>query len=252
MNLTHLTTRTAAALFCAAALTTLSACNADNPASDHKSTGKPTSKAGSRPGAKTNGIAKLSTDAIYNTATRANAEAGSLREQMTRKGTDADLRLSATECAGTVNKADEGSYEIIRKGPDVWIKPSAKFAAWMTQATGTPFSDSVWLHGAPTNPVTRALASYCHPELFNAPDTSGGGLKKGRATQLDGMPVTSLVRTGKAGKSVTYYIASTGSPNLVMQDVTGSTTSPDLTYSDFGKPVGAQKPTGRIVEAPKD
>ncbi|WP_329123765.1 hypothetical protein [Streptomyces sp. NBC_01465] len=251
MNLTHLHIRTVAALACAATLVTLSACGGSKkPAADHKPKSRSLSE--SRPGARPNGIEKLAADAIYNTATHANAEAGSLRERMARPGITSDLRLSPTECAGTVTRSAEGSYEIVRKGTDTWVKPSARFAAWMTRSTGTAFSDSAWLHGTAGNPVTSALSSYCHSEQFAAPDASAGGLTKGRVSQLDGLQVTSLARKGAGGKSVTYYIASTGTPNLIMQDVTGSRTSPDLTYSDFGKPVGAKKPTGKIVEAPKD
>ncbi|MBO0517849.1 hypothetical protein J0695_39840, partial [Streptomyces beijiangensis] len=86
------------------------------PAADHK----PKAEAEPRPGAKPNSIEKLAADAIYNTATRANAEAGSLRERMARPGITSDLRLSPTECAGTVTRSAEGSYEIIRKGADTW------------------------------------------------------------------------------------------------------------------------------------
>ncbi|MFI1199848.1 hypothetical protein ACH4VR_10375 [Streptomyces sp. NPDC020883] len=240
------------AVTCAAAITSLAACGPDSAggptgnASAPGSSSAPGASTGSQ--AKPNGIEKQSAKEIYDKARQANADAGAFREQGTSSKQKTDIKLSATECVGKVDRLQQGSFEIIRKGSDIWGKVDARFAAGM-QAHGATIPSGKWLHGTPANPLMRALGTYCHQEQFTKPDKASDDLTVGKSTTVNGVPVVSVGR--KVGdKGVTYYVATTGKPNLVKREVAGRDDLPTINYSDFGKPVGASAPTGEVVEAP--
>lgn len=240
------------ALACAAALVSLTACNSDSDAADSAAGSPPSKAVNASPAAKANGIEKLSVKEIYNTAMKTNAEAGSFHEKMEREGAKSDLRLSATECVGTVGISEKGSFQIVRKGNDIWAKPDATFAKGINSELGdNALSTEKWSHGTPSNALMAKLASWCHPEQFTAPDTLDADTKatKGKVTVVDGQQVVPLVLAGK-GDSVTWYVATTGKPYFVKQDSTRDDMQ-DLTEFDFGTSVGAKAPTGAVVAAPK-
>ncbi|MFF7279178.1 hypothetical protein [Streptomyces griseorubiginosus] len=245
----------AAALFCAAALTSLTACNSDSGSDAVKSKSAagstPSKAADAGPAAKPNGIDKLSAKEIYDTGMKTNAEAGSFHEKMERQGTKSDLKLSATECVGSVEISGKGSFEIIRKGDDIWAKPDSTFAEGMNSALGEKsFSTEKWTHGPSSNPLMAKLASWCHQEQVTAPDTLDAGSKatKGQVTTVDGQQAVPIVLAEK-GESVTWYVAATGKPYFIQQDSTRADMQ-DLTDDGFGQSVGAKAPTGAVVEAP--
>ncbi|MGW0418519.1 hypothetical protein [Streptomyces sp. NPDC003015] len=241
----------AVALTCAVALGSLTACDGDSEVAKSASGSAPSKGAEASPAAKPNGIDKLSTKEIYNTGMKTNAAAGSFREKMERDGNESDLRLSATECVGTVEISEKGSFEIIRKGNDIWAKADSTFAKGMNSALGkTAFSTGKWTHGTPSNALMAKLASWCHQEQFTAPDTLDAGSKatKGKVTTVDGQQAIPVVLAEK-GESVTWYVATTGKPYFIKVDSTRDDMQ-DRTNSDFGGSVGAKAPDGPVVEAP--
>jgi hypothetical protein len=241
----------AVALTCAAALVSLTACNGDSDTAKSAAGSTPSQDAKASPAAEPNGIDKLSAKEIYDTGMKTNAEAGSFHEKMEREGTKSDLRLSVTECVGSVDVSGKGSFEIIRKGNDIWAKPDSAFAEGLNSALGeNAFSSEKWTHGTSSNALMAKLASWCHPEQFSAPDTLDAGSKvtKGKVTTVDGQQAVPVVLAEK-GESVTWYVATTGKPYFIKQDSTRDDMQ-DLTDSDFGKPVGAKAPSGSVVEAP--
>jgi hypothetical protein len=243
--------RAATALACAAAAVSLAACEGDTDAVESAGGSNPSKTAEASPAAEPNGIEKLSAKEIYDSGHKANAEAGSFREKLTRGEAKTDLMLSATECVGTV-KMSKGTFEIIRKGNDVWAKPDATIVKGFNSELGTTLSADTWLHGAPSNPLMKGFASWCHQEQFTDPDTLDAGNKvtKGKITTVDGQQAVPVVMAAK-GESVTWYVATTGKPYYFKQDSTRDDMQ-DLVYSDFGKPVGAQAPSGSVEEAPKE
>lgn len=58
------------------------------------------------------------------------------------------------------------------------------------------------------------------------------------------VPVT--IETSSA--SVTWYAAATGTPYLLRQDAARAGME-DISYSDFGEPVNATAPSGKVEEA---
>ncbi|MGP3777166.1 hypothetical protein ACTWJ8_40660 (plasmid) [Streptomyces sp. SDT5-1] len=256
MNYKHVQTvrRTAAALLCATAALTLAACNNGDDAKGADS--KPSKTAAGKPAgadAKPNGVDKLDPVAIRTKGMETKAAAGSVREVMSRSDAKSDLRLSADECVGTVDLKDMGSFEVIRKGNDVWGKVDATFSAWAKKNGAGTIQADQWMHGTPTASLTKVFASYCHSEQFGKQEKNTLQLTKGGAAKVAGQPVATVVAKGSApGKQATFSVATTGKPYLVQQvspysDGTGDQT---LTWSEFGDPVGAQKPTGKIVNAP--
>ncbi|RRR84713.1 hypothetical protein [Streptomyces sp. RP5T] len=242
----------AAAFTCAIALVSLTACNGGDDAAKSASGSTPSKAAAASPTARSNGVEKHSVKEIYDTGMKTNAQAGSFHEKMDSKGTKSDLRISAAECVGTVEISEKGSFEIVRKGGDIWIKPDTTFAKGMNSALGeSAFSTEKWTHGTSSNALMAKLASWCHPEQFSAPDTLDVGSKatKGKVTMVDGQPAVPVVLAGK-GESVTWYVAATGKPYFIKQDSSREDMQ-DLTDSDFGVVVGAKAPSGAVVEAPK-
>ncbi|MGW7197320.1 hypothetical protein [Streptomyces chryseus] len=242
------------ALACTAALVPLAACQGDDitsPAADNKASygaGREADNAGRQ--AKPNGIEKHSAKEIYNKGHQENADAGSFREVTTSTVHDSDVRVSESDCVGTVSKKDMGSWEIIRKGSEAWVKADRNVGNWIKNQGGGEIPTGKWMHGTPTHPLLRGMLSYCHHEQFTAPDKASIDLTKGKVKAVAAVPAIPLVNEPTAGKSLTFYVATTGKPYLVRREVKGRDDLPTITYTDFGKSVGAKAPTADVVEAP--
>ncbi|MGW1365282.1 hypothetical protein ACWCQP_49125 [Streptomyces chartreusis] len=94
--------------------------------------------------------------------------------------------------------------------------------------------------------------SWCHSEQISTPDTASANLNptKGKTTTVDGQEVVPVSISGR-GETVTWYAAATGKPYYLGQD-SAREDMPDITLSDFGKSVDAQKPAGPVQEAPQE
>ncbi|GGX58044.1 hypothetical protein [Streptomyces chartreusis] len=235
--------RIATALVSAAAMLAATACgDATRPDTQQPSTNKAA-----------NGIDGLTAQQIYERSRAANAAAGSYREQMTRADAKTNLLLSATACSGTVEVSGQGTFQIITKDRDVWAKLDAAIAAWASEQGGITIPARTWLHGTPDHPLMGRLASWCHTETVDEPDKAGAKL----AAQLKRGPVTTLPDGQQAvpisieanGNKVTWYAAATGTPHYIRQDATRADME-DVTYSEFGTPVNAKAPAGKVAEAP--
>ncbi|MET8676096.1 hypothetical protein ABZW18_00440 [Streptomyces sp. NPDC004647] len=240
--------RIATALACAAVLMPLAACQGDADPAPAGDTNQASDDLGAGTRAQPNGVERLPAREIYEKGTQANADAGSFRERMTRKDAKTDIRISATECVGTVEKQRIGSFEIIRKGNDVWAKIDTKFAGF-AKARGASLPAGKWIHGPQSNGLMRGLSSYCHHERFTAPDKASTKMTRGTVAQVDGhsaVPVT----TKSEDRSLAFYVATTGKSNIVKQESTGVSKYGDIVFTEFGKPVGAKAPTGEVMEAP--
>ncbi|CAL9416589.1 hypothetical protein [Streptomyces sp. enrichment culture] len=244
--------RPAAAVVCAAALASLTAC-AGGTAAESVTESSPARAVAPSPTASHNGIEAKTTTEIYNLSHAANADAGSSRQRMSRANAASDLRVSATECTGTVTLTDVGSYDLVLKDNQGWIKPDTSFAKWMNAEAGEDLLDAgTWYHGTLDNHFVQSLTSYCHTDQFTSPDTLDASTKltKKAVTTLDGQRVVPLVMEA-TGETVTWYAAATGRPYHVAQ-VSSRADMTDVTYSDFGTPVNARQPSGTVKAAPED
>ncbi|MFJ9180075.1 hypothetical protein [Streptomyces sp. NPDC102360] len=256
MNNTHVLSvrRAATALACAAALVSLTACNSgSDKAADGDSKASTAADKPAKADAKPNGADKLSAVELRTKGTETKAAAGSVHEVMSRSDAKSDLRLSATECAGTVDLKDMGSFEVIRKGDDVWGKVDSTFSTWAKKNGAGTIKADQWMHGSPTAALTKVFASYCHGEQFGKPEKNSLSLTKGPATKVAGQPAATAVAKGSdPSKQATFSVATTGKPYLLQQEspYSNGTGMATITWSDFGTAVGAKAPTGKIVNAP--
>lgn len=139
-----------------------------------------------------------------------------------------------------------GSFEVIQKNNDAWMKVDNGFSKWAKEEMEIPAEK--WLHGTPNTPLMKIALSYCHHKKFTTPDKGDSGMKKGAVTSLDGVPVVQVTSQGSSG-TATYSIATSGSPYLLERDVDQANQS-TIAYSEFGKPIDAKAPNGEIAEAP--
>ncbi|MFF3496762.1 hypothetical protein ACFYWS_36105 [Streptomyces sp. NPDC002795] len=245
--------RAATALTCTAALLSLAACGSGK---DKAADSKPSKASADRPAkadAKPNGAEKLAATALRAKGLETKAAAGSVHEVMSRSDAKSDLRLSATECAGTVDLKDMGTFEVIRKGNDVWGKVDSTFSTWAKKNGAGTIRAGQWMHGSPTASLTKVLVSYCHGEQFGQQEKGSLKLTKGSAAEVTGQPVATVVGKGTdPTKKATYSIATMGEPYLLQQETpyTDGTGTQTITWSEFGTTVGAKAPTGKVTVAP--
>ncbi|KFG71322.1 hypothetical protein [Streptomyces mutabilis] len=242
--------RTAATLASAAALISLTACGTDTGDERTADNSAPSQPVSASPAAEANGVEKLTAAEVYDTGKATIAAAGSFRERMSRQDAQSDLWISATECVGTVDLKKKGSFEIVRKGDDVWVKPDMTLAQQFSSQLDFYVSPGAWVHGTPDNELMKTIVSWCHHEQITAPDTLSASVKatKGKTTTEDGRQAVPVVLAAN-GDSVTWYVAAQGKPYLFKQESTRADMT-DVMYSDFGKPVNAQAPSGQIEEVP--
>ncbi|WP_411143105.1 hypothetical protein [Streptomyces sp. x-80] len=238
-----------AALVCAVALAPLTACGPDTGRTAADGSKPPRSTSDTRP----NGISSRSAREIYEAGTKANAASGSFRMQSKSTETESDIRVSATECVGKVHLLKDGdgvingAFELIQKDNDVWAKLDKRLSEMFNQE-GEKIPADEWLHGTPNTPLLKITLSHCQRNKLTAPDQGDSYMKKGSVASIDGVPVIQVTSSGSGG-TATYSIATTGKPNLIKRAVDQDKQT-TITYSKFGEPVGAKKPTGTITEAP--
>ncbi|MFK0121168.1 hypothetical protein [Streptomyces sp. NPDC090994] len=246
--------RAAAAIVCAAALTSLTACaNTATSGKSADSSAPPRSSATPSPSVARNGVEAKTATQIYALSNAANADAGSSRQRMSRSNASSDLWVSATECTGTVKVTGIGSYRLVLKDDEAWIKPDSAFTKWLNSEAGENLLHAgTWYHGTLDSRFVQSLTSYCHTEAFTSPDNLDASTKvtKGAVTTLNGRQVVPVVMEAN-GETVKWYAAVTGEPYLVAQ-ISSREDMTDVAYSDFGTPVNVHKPSGTIREAPKD
>ncbi|MEW1760542.1 hypothetical protein AB0393_29020 [Streptomyces cyaneofuscatus] len=224
----------------ATALLTVTACSQDSTGTSTPE--RPTSTSRADPA---NGIELLPADTIYAKATQANAQAGSFRERVNRTDTVSDLRLSATECTGTVDKKQHGRFEIVIKGSDIFARIDQTLAKELDHRVPA----AQWLRGTRDNALLKALASYCHQEQFTHPGTASTPLTKKAIRETAGHRTVPLDLIA-GGNTVTYLVSADGPAHLLAVDSSNNDEAGDITYSDFGKPVGAVTPTTDVVDIP--
>ncbi|MFD7101952.1 hypothetical protein [Streptomyces celluloflavus] len=238
----------ALALVCAVVLAPLTACGPDTGRTAADGSKPPRSTSDTRP----NGIQARSAKEIYEAGTKANAASGSFRMQSKSTETESDIRVSVTECVGEVHllKNEEGvggSFDLIQKGNDVWEKFDKQLSDEFKRE-GKKIPADEWLHGTPETPLLKIALSRCHRSKLTAPDRGDNYMKKGSVASIDGVPVIHVISSGSGG-TATYSIATSGKPNLIERAVNRADQE-TISYSKFGEPVGAKKPSGKITEAP--
>ncbi|WP_158920750.1 hypothetical protein [Streptomyces sp. NBRC 109706] len=252
MSLITRRTRVAAAAMATAAMVALAGCSSDDSSdeetepteSEATAEEEPEDEAPEAGGA----FGDLEADEIGDQALEALLGADSLRMagSVEQAGDEIslDLHLSREgDCAGSVSVASQGSFEIIKLGDEVWMKPDTTF--WQTAAgTADPEVlgqiDGFYLYGAANEPPMNSSAESCNLETFlgSIGATSSIGLTKGEETEVNGTPVLTL----HDGEDATILVASEGEPYPLRIESSDPTAPSVIDFSAFDEPVPTDQP----------
>lgn len=256
--------RTALAALCIAAAATagLTGCQ---PGQDTADSGTGVSSASTAPGksaAKKDPFAGLSGGEIADRAAKATTGASSLRmkgdipDEESGGTISLDVALNKKgECAGTIGMGGKGTAELIKTGDLVYLKFDEALLREQSKGESKADTDAVvamlagkWTKTKATGADAKEFGDFCDltKVLGGAEDTSSDA-DRGRTTTVDGTPALTLHE--KDGKDrYTLYVATEGKPYLLQIDSTAGADQGSVTFSDFDKPVPAQKPAGEILD----
>ncbi|GGW15341.1 lipoprotein [Streptomyces libani subsp. rufus] len=175
------------------------------------------------------------------------------------KGTvDIDMALNGKgECAGTLSMDGQGKADLVRAGSSVYMKYDEKFLRAQSEGESKEDTDAAvdmlagkWTKMAMKGQDAKDLASFCdlNTVLGDISDGESTGTTRGRTTRIDGTPAIALHE--KDGKDrYTAYVATEGKPYLLRIDTASGAKEPEhLSFTEYGKPVPAQKPAGKIID----
>ncbi|RII21079.1 hypothetical protein DSC45_01565 [Streptomyces sp. YIM 130001] len=211
------------------------------------------------------GTADLDAAEISDRARKALTGADSVHLTLEEKGTDADaddrspramdLTLDRDgNCAGSAEMGgDAGSFEIVKQGEKVWLKPDAPF--WKAQTKGADGSAAAelfknrWISGTTEDPVLEGLSDVCDlgelqdRAVTGDSDASGGAkdLAKGDVGTVDGEKAIPLTST-EHGRDKTLYVATEGKPYPLKATEQGDGTDRTITFTGYDEPVPTKTP----------
>ncbi|MEV0176514.1 hypothetical protein AB0I00_36075 [Streptomyces sp. NPDC050803] len=256
--------RTALAALClaAAATTTVTGCLSDeDKAQDKPNSSSRSDKAGASADAK-EPFAGLTGGEIADRAAKATTDASSLRmkgdipDEETGGTIEFDIALNKQgECAGHMSMDGEGRTDLIQTGGTLYLKYDETFLR--AQSKGEPKADvdaavallaGKWTKMSANSADAEGMTDLCDLEamLGDATDAESDATR-GKTTAVNGTPAITLDE--KDGKdSYTLYVATEGEPYLLRLVSTTPSDSGSLSFSEFDKPVPADKPTGEVLD----
>ncbi|PBC63249.1 hypothetical protein BKI49_15070 [Streptomyces sp. Tue6028] len=161
-------------------------------------------------------------------------------------------------CAGTMNMNGQGKADLIKSGDTIYMKYDEKFLRAQGEGQSKSETDGVvalladkWTKMAATGSDAKDIAGFCDLDsvLGGAEDVNSDATR-GKTTTVDGTPA--IILHEKDGKDrYTLYVATEGKPYVLRVDSSSAKDPGTVTFSDFDKPVPAQKPSGRILDLDK-
>ncbi|GGQ99543.1 hypothetical protein [Streptomyces pilosus] len=159
------------------------------------------------------------------------------------------------ECAGTLGMDGQGEAELIKTGDTVYLRYDEKFLR--AQGEGEPKGEvdaavamlaGKWMKTSATGPDAEDLAGFCDLDaVLGGAEKGDADAARGATTTIDGTPAITL--TARDGQDrFTLYVATEGEPYLLRLDSTSATDPGTLSFSDYGTPVAAKKPTGDVLD----
>jgi hypothetical protein len=162
------------------------------------------------------------------------------------------------ECAGTMSMNGQGKADLIKTGDTVYMKYDEAFLRAQSKGDSKSETDGVvemlagkWTKMAATGTDAKDIASFCDLDtvLAGAEDVNSDATR-GKTSSVDGTPA--IVLHEKDGKDrYTLYVATEGKPYLLRVDSTSAKDPGTLTFSEYDKPVPAEKPAGKILDLDK-
>ncbi|MCU4747305.1 hypothetical protein [Streptomyces sp. G-5] len=212
-----------------------------------------------KPAAGGNGVTDLPPREMVSRAMDAVTGADSLRlsgtiEESPGQLMEIDMLMDVRgDCAGTVAVAGEGSFELLKRGNELWYQPDTEFWQAVTGSDMTELS-GMYLYGTTDNPDAGAMAEMCDLEGFlgNFGDVSGmtsDEVSVGEESTHLNVPVIALHEVPKPGSSreSTLLIATEGEPYLMHMEQTERGTTNAISMSDFDVPVDFDEPAAHLV-----
>ncbi|MET7681919.1 hypothetical protein [Streptomyces sp. NPDC005423] len=207
-------------------------------------------------------FAGLTGEEIADRSTTATTGASSLRV----KGDMRDDESSGTiaidmavnkkgECAGTMSMDGQGKADLIKTGETVYLKYDEAFLRAQSKGESKSDTDAAvsmlagkWTKMSAKGKDAKDIAGFCDLNaLLGGAADDNSGTTRGKTTTVGGAPVVVLhEKDGKDG--YTLYVATQGKPYLLRVDSLAAKDPGTLTFSDYDKPVPAQKPAGKIVD----
>ncbi|MFF5857952.1 hypothetical protein ACFY8B_20360 [Streptomyces sp. NPDC012751] len=175
------------------------------------------------------------------------------------KGTiDIDMALNHEgECAGTMSMGGQGKADLIRTGSSVYMKYDEAFLRAQSEGESKEDTDAAvamlagkWTRMAVKGQDAKDIASFCDLDsvLGDVSGDDSSATTRGKTTEVDGTPA--IVLHEEDGKDrYTAYVATEGKPYLLRVDSASGAKEPEhLSFTDYGRPVPATKPTGKIID----
>ncbi|MFJ5231587.1 hypothetical protein ACIQBJ_17055 [Kitasatospora sp. NPDC088391] len=192
-----------------------------------------------------NGIGQSTAPEVLQRAVQALKDAGAVRAVGTVSGGGSqigmDLRMdTAGNCTGTLSQSGTGSFQVVKSGQQLWVKPDLAFWQSHGGAAAAELVGDRYLKTTADNSDFAEIGDLCDlGALADQLGTGRTGLAKGAPTTVQGRPALPLTSTsGTTSGTGTLYVASTGSPvPLRLEKATGT-----VDFSDFGTPVPSGTP----------
>ncbi|MFF0391050.1 hypothetical protein ACFYS8_20510 [Kitasatospora sp. NPDC004615] len=190
-----------------------------------------------------NGVAGRPADEILRQSVQALTDAHAVRAVGTVGGDGPaitiDLRLdTAGNCTGTLGQSGVGSFQVVKAGQQLWVKPDQAF--WQSHG-GAALADAVgdrYLKTTSDDPDFGDIAGLCDlGALADQLGSAASDLAKGATSTVQGRPAVALTRSTDSG-TATLYVATSGPPvPLRLEQSVGA-----VDFSDFGTPVPSATP----------
>ncbi|WP_419998419.1 hypothetical protein [Streptomyces boninensis] len=201
-----------------------------------------------------NGVAGESAPEIITKAREAFEQASAIQVDIERTGapkggvTNTDLSMDRDgNCTGKAAFQDGGSFEIIKKGEQLWFKPDA---AWIkAQIPGKEGVDAAnelagkYLEGSTKDKDVAEVAGVCDINTYQQAMREGvdGPLRKHGTTTVNGTHVVEL--TGReGGEQVTLDVATSGKPYPVRIATEGPGDQGETTAFSYDEQVRPEAP----------
>ncbi|MBG0854713.1 hypothetical protein I2W78_23420 [Streptomyces spinoverrucosus] len=255
--------RTTLAALClaASAAVGLTACLPGQGDADSKSSSSAGADGSGTAGGTKEPFAGLTGSEIADRALEATTAASSLRvtgdipDDQTGGTIHLDMALNKrSECAGSM-RLGEGKADLIKTGDTIYMRYDEAFLRAQSGGEAEAEVDAVvdmlagkWTKTSAKGEDAMDIAGFCDLDtMLGGAEDVNSDAARGKTTTIDGTPAITLRE--KDGKDrYTVYVATEGKPYLLRIDSTSVGDRSTLAFSDYDKPVPAQKPSGEILD----
>ncbi|MGW1883278.1 hypothetical protein [Streptomyces sp. NPDC001970] len=203
--------------------------------------------------------ADLSGPEVLNRGLEATKTAKSLRLELTMRTAEGPMKAylavdTKGDCAGTISVGDSGTTELIKTGDTVYTRFDEAMLRKEGEGRPKDETDAVvkmllgkWVEDEADGADAKDLVHFCdldsYLDGFRANDTIAR--KAGESTVND--TPTLVLTEAYRNEKYTAHVATKGAPYLLRIQVAGGAEPMSLTFSEFNKPVPAEKPAAKDI-----